>query len=426
MNRRTFLRTTGLLGVAGASGCATPFDSLPDPNQFDGSGTPTETPTPELTPTPEAPDTRSGTALTGVYGGGTGVVSKLSSYSEWLGEKPAVAMVFVDALGPSDAKKGFVDGPLTNIWDAGHVPLVSWQPFAREQQQTSEIVEREIARGKYDKELRTWADLLAEWTRPRGDDTRGRRLYFRPAHEMNGNWFPWSAVDSTRISATPEPASGNGRGENPSAGTPEEYVAMWKRIHRTFSKTKMDGTDIQWMWSPNADEIGGIRAERYYPGDAFVDWVGLDGFNFGGSQEYKNGATSTWRTPQQLFDSILGRVRELTDKPVALAEFASSSVPDSGTGNQPQKKAGWIRSVFEYVAENDIKMACWFNVDQTGNDESDWAVFGGSQGTTRVSVSGQQQRAYEAYKQTVTAPEFLSSLPNYPPLLTDDEFAGKF
>lgn len=423
MNRRTFLHTTGLLGAAGASGCATPFGSLPDFDPAGGNETPTETPTPELTSTPEAPETRSGTALTGVYAGGDGIAGNLSAYSEWLSQKPAVAMVFVDAFSPRGAKKGFIDGALTDIWDAGHVPLVSWQPFARKRQQTGEVVEREIARGKYDSEIQTWANLLAEWARPRGEKTRGRRFYFRPAHEMNGNWFPWSAVDSSRISATPAPITEGSGGENPSAGTPEDYVRMWRRIHRMFSQTGMDETNIQWIWSPNADEIGGIRAERYYPGDKFVDWIGLDGFNFGGSQSY-----SSWRAPEQLFDSMLNRMRELTDKPVALAEFASSSFAGSeGNGEyQPQKKAQWIEDAFAYVGENNIKMACWFNVDKTGKDETDWAVFGGSRGTSQVTVSGQQQHVYDAYKQTLTGQDYLAALSDYPPLLTDDEFAGNF
>ena len=424
MNRRTFLRTTGVLGAAAVSGCATPFDSFSVPNPIDGNGS-DATQTPEPTPTPEPPETRSGTALTGVFPGGDGLAGNLSAYSNWLEQQPAVAVVFVDAFGPRDTKQGFVEGALTDVWDAGHVPLVSWQPFEQQHQQTSETIEREIAAGQYDDQLETWANLLDGWARPRGEETRGRRFYFRPAHEMNGNWFPWSAVDSTRISATPEPESGGGDGENPSAGTPEDYIGMWRRLHDTFSNTGMDATNVQWIWSPNADEIGGIRAERYYPGDEYVDWIGLDGFNFGGSQQYSTGQ-SNWRSPQALFDSMLNRMRELTDKPVALTEFASSSVPDSGNGNRPQQKAQWIQDVFNYIADNDIRMTCWFNVDQTGAEESDWAVFGGNRGTSQTTIDGEQYHVYETYRQAVSADEYLTALTDYPPLLTDDEFAGQF
>jgi mannan endo-1,4-beta-mannosidase len=426
MNRRDFLRTAGLLGVAGMSGCATPFDSIsvPNPNGENGSG---ETETPALTPTPEPPQTRSGAALTGIYPGGPGsdLVSNLELYSAWTSQQPAVAVVFADAFVPKAAKKGFVEGALTDIWEAGSVPLITWQPLLKEEQETSELIERKIVRGKYDDQIETWASLLDDWARPRGEKTRGRRFYFRPAHEMNGDWFPWSAVDSSRIPADVDPAPNQNGGPNPAAGTPKEYVGMWQRLHRIFSKTGMDETNIQWVWSPNADEIGGIKTERYYPGDEFVDWIGLDGFNFGGSQQYSTGR-SNWRSPEEVFDPMLNRMRELTDKPVALTEFASSSVPDSGNGHRPQKKAKWIRNVFSYITENNIKMTCWFNINKTGAEESDWPVFGGKRGTSQATVDGEQYPVYEDYKRTITDSKYLSALTDYPPLLTDAEFAGQF
>jgi len=382
MNRRTFLRSVGVLGAAGTSGCAAQLNPV------------AETPTPELTPTPEPPATRAGTALTGLYPGGPNrenATANLGAYTEWLDQPPAVALVFVDGLISDGAKQGFVEGPLTDIWNAGHVPMLTWQPFAQAKQQTSETVERAIAAGEHDDHLSSWATLLESWARPHGDRTRGRRFYFRPAHEMNGDWFPWSAVDSSRIDTTVTAvpngsSSANATGsESPAAGTPGEYVEMWRRLHDAFGATDLDATNIQWVWTVNADEVGGVRMERYYPGDEYVDWVGLDGFNFGGSQPY-----SSWRTPETLFDPMLERLRELTDKPVALTEFATSSFTGSkGNGEyRPARKADWIEAAYEYVAENDIKMTCWFNVDKSGADETDWAVFGSERGTSPVSISG--------------------------------------
>lgn len=419
MKRRTFLRTAGVLGAAGMAGCATPFDSFSVP-ESNGD----ETPTPELTPTPEPPETRSGAALTGVYPGGPGanLISNLETYSTWVSQPPAVAMVFVDALVSKDAIEGFIEGALTDIWDAGHVPMLSWQPFLKQKDETPEIIERQIAHGKYDETIKTWANLLAKWARPRGGKTRGRRFYFRPAHEMNGTWFPWSA---TTADANPSDAPG----PDPTAGTPKEYVEMWRRMHDFFGETKLDESHIQWIWAPNVDEVGGIATERYYPGDEYVDWVGLDGFNFGGTENY-----SGWAMPEELYGKRLSEVRELTSKPVALTEFASSSfVPaDDGDENktdghyQPEQKAAWIAAVFEYIKNENIKMACWFNQDKTGDDESDWAVLGSRHGTAQATIDGETYNTYPEYKQTVNSPEFLSALTDYPPLLTDDEFAGNF
>ena len=470
MNRRTFLRATGLAGIVGASGCATPLDSLfgSDDSGGDGSdgpiggiggsdgtdgpngsagqsagangtgGTTEANGTP--TATPEAPPTRSGAALAGVYPGGPEFVANLTPYTEWLGQSPAVALLYVDAFGATENKRWFVENPLTDVWRAGHVPMISWQPFTAERGQTPETIERMVANGEYDDQLAEWASLLESWARPRGDRTRGRRFYFRPAHEMNGNWFPWSPVDASRIDATVTPVPGGAAnanetppGESRAAGTPENYIVMWRRLHDTFGETDLDETDMQWVWAVNADEVpADNRTERYYPGDEYVDWTAIDGFNFGGSQSY-----SSWRTPEELFDPMLGRLRDLTDKPVALTEFGSASFVDTtddgsdgeganGGEYRPARKAAWIEAAFEYVEANDIKMTCWFNIDKTGADEADWAVFGGRHGTSTVTVSGDDRLAYEAYRRTVTGEAFLGARTDYPPLLTDAEFAGEF
>ena len=475
MNRRTLLRTAGLAGIVGASGCATPLDSLlgSDGNGSSGTdeangtvgslgsggtggtdgpsgtagadgeiaGTSTATErdgTP--TATPEAPETRSGAALTGVYPGGPEFVSNLTPYTEWLGQPSAVVLLFVDALGPTENKRWFVEQPLTNVWQAGHVPMISWQPFTDERGQTPETIERMIAEGEYDDELVEWASLLASWARPQGDRTRGRRFYIRPAHEMNGNWFPWGSLDATRIDATVTPVPGGSEnatetlpGASRAAGTPEEYVEMWQRLYEAFDETALDETDMQWVWAVNADQVPtDNRTERYYPGDEYVDWTAIDGFNFGATQSY-----SSWRTPDELYDPMLGRLRELTDKPVALTEFASTSFietasegSDGESANdgeyRPERKTEWIEAVYEYIDENDIKMACWFDVDKDGSDEADWSVFDGGHGTATVQLSGEEYRAYEAYKRTVTGERFLAARTDYPSLLTDAEFAGEF
>ncbi|RJT00357.1 glycoside hydrolase family 26 protein [Halococcus sp. IIIV-5B] len=425
MDRRKFLRDTSLAGVLGLSGCSTPFDGVSAPTPANGTGS-SETPT--STPTPESPETRSGTALTGVYSGGPGsdLISNLDRFSTWLSQKPAVAMVYINAFIPRKNKKGFVKGALTDIWERNHVPLISWKPYSERKQQTPEDVEARIANGNYDDHLEAWATLLNDWARPRGEKTRGRRFYFRPAYEMNGDWFPWSALDSKEIAADAPSTPNSTTGQNPATGTPDDYIMMWRHIYDVFSETGLDETNVQWIWSPNAEDIGNIRAERYYPGDEYVDWVGLDGFNFGGSQRYENDSTSNWRSPNRVFGSMVKRIRDLNDKPLALIEMASSSVPDSGDGYRPEKKAQWIQDAFEYVDENDIKMVCWFNVRKTGADESDWMVFGGKRGTSRTTIEGERYRVYGEYKRSVSASKHLAARTDYPPLLTDAEFAGEF
>jgi hypothetical protein len=67
------------------------------------------------------------------------------------------------------------------------------------------------------------------------------------------------------------------------------YIAAWQHCHEIAAKVLAPGPMprvLQWIW--NFDAYDGIRdstnaivspAEDWYPGDAYVDWVGVDGYN---------------------------------------------------------------------------------------------------------------------------------------------------
>lgn len=72
-------------------------------------------------------------------------------------------------------------------------------------------------------------------------------IVFRPWHEMNGNWFWWGRTFCT----------------------PEEYIQLY-RI--TVNHIRRSGADnILFAWSPDK-----ASALQYYPGDDYVDIIGID------------------------------------------------------------------------------------------------------------------------------------------------------
>jgi mannan endo-1,4-beta-mannosidase len=74
-------------------------------------------------------------------------------------------------------------------------------------------------------------------------------VLWRPFHEMNGGWFWWGAKD------------------------PAAFVRLWRHMFDYFSRTK--GLDhLLWVYGPNHGE----RTAAYYPGDGYVDLVGLDAY----------------------------------------------------------------------------------------------------------------------------------------------------
>ncbi len=73
-------------------------------------------------------------------------------------------------------------------------------------------------------------------------------VLWRPFHEMNGGWFWWGAQD------------------------PAGFAQVWHHMFDYFTKTK-GLHNLIWVFSPNH---GQRSPASYYPGDAYVDLVGLD------------------------------------------------------------------------------------------------------------------------------------------------------
>lgn len=423
MNRRTVLRSAGVVCAVGLAGCSarSRSDSAADPGSGAGSSdsitdlasasdsaparggsndSGEANGAAEGTTEPD-PEPRSGTTLSGLAIDATPEsLSMLAPYGRWVEQQPATVETFVNGLESPDQVQWFAEKRLTPIWERGSIPVVTWMPsYTNPPEDTDPAVDRRIREGEYDRIITAWADQLERWALgPNGERTPERRLYFRPAHEMNGDWFPWSATDET---------------------SPADYIGMWRRIHDIFADTALDETHIQWMWAPNADEVGDVRAEEYYPGDEYVDWIGLDGFNFGDVEPW-----SDWRTPEEIFSGMLSRTREITEKPTALTEFASTSYHNGEY--RPAKKAHWIEQAYAMIEREGIEMACWFDIDKEGEDESDWAVFGGDRGTATFTDfrTANRYRVYEEYERVIRSSWVLPARPEYPRILTDAEFVG--
>ncbi|WP_203780899.1 glycoside hydrolase family 26 protein [Paractinoplanes rishiriensis] len=148
-----------------------------------------------------------------------------------------------------------------------------------------------------------------------------RPVLLRWGWEMNGNWFPWDG-------------SHNG-------GDPADYVRAWRRMHRIFGEHGAD--NVAWVWSPNwnsAPDTAANRFQKYYPGDAYVDWVGVSGYNFFAE------------SPKTLFSAVVKAYGER--KPVILSETAAV-----GAG-----KAGWIRKLQNWVSATPaVGAVVWFDTD---------------------------------------------------------------
>jgi hypothetical protein len=302
-----------------------------------------------------------GTTLLGVYYGNQGwQMDQVRDMESWQAKKYAVVNMITNWCDTPTAMDSLFGAQLINIWDNHNVPMITWEPNLCSEGQTPADVEVRAARGMYDSYLQRWAARLKDFLNgPDGVYNTGddRRVYLRLAHEMNGDWFRWGA------------AFGN--------NSPSDYIAMWKHVKGLFDGQGLDPTHVQWVWCVNHTDNGGFVAERFYPGDADVDWVAIDGYNWGETQSW-----SDWTLPAQVYDPMLARLRKLTTKPLAIPEYATTSSAVGGPSAAAKSK--WIGEVFNYVTTKDVRLVAWFNEDK----ETDWTVFGGRLGDGTYTGDG--------------------------------------
>ncbi len=196
----------------------------------------------------------------------------------------------------------------------GAVTILQWDP-------TNVSVAR-IAAGAYDSYLRSFADSVRDF---------GQAVVIGFGHEMNATWYSW------------------GYGHVP----PRTFVAAWRHIVRVFRGQGAD--NVTWLWTINADLPTTGPIADWWPGAAYVTWVGIDGYYYRPTDNFVS-----------VFGKTLVQVRAITEKPMLLSETAVG--PGAG---QAQKIPGLFAGLRQYQALGLV----WFDIDQhDGLYHQDWRI----------------------------------------------------
>jgi len=161
--------------------------------------------------------------------------------------------------------------------------------------------------------------------------------------ECNGNWN----IDSIGGTA---PGGGTVQMRNLWAQTFAQEVTAMRAVA---------GANFLFCWCPNA-VVAGVPFADYYPGDAYVDIIGIDAYDAfaNGTQPAPSAATTT---------SLFGQAYGLTDitnfahshsKPLALGEWGTQLGGTSGgLGDDPY----YIQGIAAWVAANNVAFHCYFD-----------------------------------------------------------------
>ncbi len=173
---------------------------------------------------------------------------------------------------------------LEQIWEAGSVALVTWEPWTEsfDGQRIGGL--GALAAGTYDAYLDAWALAARDY---------GRVVLVRLGHEMNDPYrYPWGPGLGTR---------------------PEDFVAAFRHVRERFTRVGAD--NVLWVYSPSIAHPG---VETYYPGKDAVDWIATGVLNYGTAARW-----SRWSS----FGELLGERYDTLARfghPMLIAELGST------------------------------------------------------------------------------------------------------
>ncbi|KAI9146332.1 glycoside hydrolase superfamily [Paraphysoderma sedebokerense] len=184
-------------------------------------------------------------------------------------------------------------------------------------------------------------------------------VLIRYAHEFNGPWYPWGAQ-------------------------PDRFIETWKRLYKAV---KAASPDTQLIYSPNIyfHPINGTTYSDYWPGDDFVDVVGLSFYHFGNGYPFINEEAY----PDKFERGLLGRVLDFdcdprlnyyqhfaikTKKPFIISETSAPLYTDRSKNpvdlSELNQKRSWWKQVYSAATFDKfprLKMVLWFEYTKREN-----------------------------------------------------------
>lgn len=244
---------------------------------------------------------------------------------------------------------------LNAISSNGWTPMLSANPYFFSECIAQNVsLYKAIASGVCDDFLHKAAKNLSQFHEP---------FFFRFAWEMNIATNDWSTIMT--------------------GSTAQEYVDAWRKFH---SIMEQDGaSNVLWVFSPQVENPTSDDITALYPGDQYVDWLGLDGYNWGESQSW-----SSWQSFGEIFDDSYKEITAISTKPLMIAEINTT---DLG-GN----KAEWYKKTFKDDIPNQyprIMAVIVYNENRSYLESVDW----------RIDASSD---SLSAFLEAVKSPHYIS------------------
>jgi hypothetical protein len=248
---------------------------------------------------------------------------QLDASESALGARAAVVGTFADWAHTPDFPSRFAGDANAR----GGVALISWEPWDswRGGADQPRFALRRITDGDYDGLIDRWAAEIARYGRP---------VMIRFAPEMNGDWLPWSTG-----------VNGNRAGD---------YVAAWRHVRARFERAR--ARNAIWVWNPTVAYDGATPLRSLFPGVREVDWVAVDGYNWGAARRWG------WQSYADIFAPTVHALHALAPgRQVMIAETACAPDP---------RRPAWVTATLDAAHADGVGAVVWFEFDK----ELDWRL----------------------------------------------------
>jgi mannan endo-1,4-beta-mannosidase len=182
----------------------------------------------------------------------------------------------------------------------------------------------DVLAGKFDTWLRWFGHAIAVYGKPTA-------ISVDP--EMNGGWYSYGTNNMSHA----------------------EYVNVYRHVHNVMYEA--GAHNITWVWtiSNSAPITHEALLRQLYPGNNYVDWIGVDGYFLNGSTGFS-----------QVFARVFRYVSEFSDRPSIITE--TSVQPGPNAAAQVRKLLAGVRSSANVLG------FIWFDYDKTSVGRQDWRI----------------------------------------------------
>jgi beta-mannanase len=222
---------------------------------------------------------------------------------------------------------------INKIISEGYIPMITLENhFINADKNAPQPNLYSIVEGHYDSFFGYWANQIKQ--------VKGT-VMLRILHEFNGDWYPWCVSNNNK--------------------DPKLLARAYGYIRTIFKQNNV--TNVKFIWCPNSMSLPQENWNNImdaYPGNDYVDYVGMDIYNGAGK-------SILWRSfRKEGIENYFILTQKFPTKPLLICEIASRERKANEPKNA-QDKAEWIKQMSEALKTDmsKIKMITWFNEKET-------------------------------------------------------------